>query len=324
MAKSSNQKLKMLYLLQILNEESDEKHPIPMRKILEKLQARGVSAERKSIYDDVEMLYTYGVEVKKTNKGYYIDDRMFNISELKTLTDAVLAAKFLTHSQAEKMIKKFEKLASVHEAKQLDRHIYIMNENKGSNKSVSYIIDNIYEAINNNFQIEFKYFDLDIYKKIVYRHDGAIYQVSPYALIWDNENYYLLGYSHKDNMIRHYRVDKMDSLNIKEEARKGKEEFDKLNMSTYTNSVFGMYGGNTKKVSIEMENKLIGAVYDKFGKDVSIIKKDKDHFLVHADIVESAQFFGWLFGLSGSVKIVSPPETIEKYKEMARKVIQDN
>ncbi|MBQ8729759.1 MAG: WYL domain-containing protein [Lachnospiraceae bacterium] len=324
MAKSSNQKMKILYLLKILFHESDAEHAISMKKILEKLEAYGISAERKSIYDDFEKLYVFGIEVKREKGGYYIDNREFEIAELKMLTDAVLASKFITERQTKNLIKKLETLASVHEAKLLDRQVYMMNANKGFNKAVYYNVDYIYEAINSNKQIEFKYFDIDINRKQIYRNNDKPYVVSPYALIWDDENYYLVAYNEKNEMIRHYRVDKMDAVNLKRKERIGKEEFDKLDMSSYTKSVFGMFGGKSEMASIVFPNRLIGVVYDRFGRDVTVIKQDEEHFMLRTKLVFSEQFYGWLFGLGSGIKIVSPPSASDKYKEMARNLIENH
>ena len=324
MAKGNNQKLKILRLAQILQEETDEEHSLTMPQIIKKLEAYDISAERKSLYRDLEELELFGYDVIKERRGkefhYYIGSRDFELAELKLLVDSVQAAKFITSAKSEDLIKKIESLTSVHEAGKLQRQVHVVGRIKSSNESVFYNVDDIHNAIEKNVKIRFRYFQWNVKKEREFRKDGAWYCISPWALSWDDENYYMVGYDAEAKIIKHYRVDKMVDLSITEERREGKECFQHFDMASYAKKLFGMYAGEKEMVRLRFVNSLAGVVIDRFGKDITLFPVDKEHFEVAVNVAVSGQFLGWLFALGEGVSIVSPDYVVEQMKNQLSKM----
>ena len=211
-AKSANQKLKLIYLLRFLEEKSDEEHPVRLQDMLEELKRYSVSAERKTIYSDLEALREAGYDIQQAGGAYWLAERRFELAELKLLVDSVQASRFITRKKSGELIGKLEALTSVGEARQLQRQVYVLNRVKTMNESIYYNVDGIHAAIAHGNQIRFRYFDYDVRKEKVYRRGGGAYQVSPFALTWAEENYYLVAYSSEAKQLRHYRVDRMSDL----------------------------------------------------------------------------------------------------------------
>ena len=227
MAKSSNQKTKLLHLYQLLLRQTDEDHPITVAQMIEALEQYGIKAERKSIYDDMEALRTFGLDVqsrKGKNPGWFVGARDFELPELKLLMDAVQSSRFITQKKSDTLIRKLEGLASVHQARQLQRQVYVSGRIKVMNESIYYNVDKLHTAISGQRAITFQYFDYDIHRKKVYRRDGKRYTVSPYGLIWNSENYYLVAYDHLHREMRHYRVDKMAEILVTSLPRQGQAQ----------------------------------------------------------------------------------------------------
>ena len=320
MAKSPNQKLKLLYLVKFLMQHSDEEHPVSTAQIIEELKKNDISAERKSIYDDIEALCNFGVDivqVKGRNGGYYIGERDFELPELKLLVDSVQSSKFITQDKTYKLIKKIESLASVYDGQLLQRQVYVSNRVKSMNESIYYTVDAISDAITQNRKIRYQYFEYTVTKERRFRHDGKFYEVSPFALIWDDENYYMLAWDSDAEKMKHYRVDKMFKVSITDNEREGIKEFEKVDMSAYTKSVFGMFGGNEQKVKLRFANHLVGAVLDRFGRDIIVIKDGDEHFTVSVNVVVSQQFLAWVFGFGDDVEIISPEDVRNEMKKQA-------
>lgn len=323
MAKSANQKMKLLYLMRILSEETDEQHPMSMREIISALEARGVTAERKSLYDDIECLRLFGLDVESTRTDttrYYLAARDFELPELKLLVDSVQAAKFITPKKTLSLIGKIERLASVHEARQLRRQVYIANRVKSPNEGIYYNVDSIHGAIAANRRISFRYYEYTVTKQRRFRRNGARYEVSPFALIWDDENYYLVAYDSAEAKIKHFRVDKMNDIARTEQPRDGVERLRAMDMAQYTQKNFGMFGGQESRVVLEFEESLVGVVLDRFGADVSIIGSSEGRFTVSVMVAVSPQFFAWLFGFGDSVRIIGPEEVAGRMRQLALSV----
>ena len=317
MGKSFNQKLKLLYIMQMLKENTDENHAMSANDIISALAKQGISAERKSIYDDIERLKLFGCDIlsrRSEPKGYYLASRDFEIAELKLLVDAVQSSKFITEKKSNQLIHKIEQLASRHEAQTLQRQVVVSNIIKTMNESIYYTVDAIHNAISENRKIRFQYFQWNVKKEMELRHDGAWYLVSPWGLSWDDENYYLVGYDSEVQKIKHYRVDKMLHIQMTEEEREGKERFNKLDMADYTKKSFGMFRGKEKTVKLLVDNQLAGVMIDRFGKTISLIPVDEEHFTINVDVHVSKQFLGWVFSLGEQVKIISPDEVVEQMK----------
>ena len=323
MPKSSNQKLKLLYLMQMLLERSDEKHPLTVQDMIDELSLHDISAERKSIYADLEALQLFGLDIvrsKGKSTGYYIASRDFELPELKLLVDSVQSSKFITHRKTLSLIKKIEGLASVYDAQLLQRQVYVRNRVKSMNESVYYNVDEISGAISRDRIIRFNYFEFDVNKQRRYRHDGKVYEISPFALMWDDENYYMLGYDQEAEKLKHYRVDKMTNIESAETERSGKELFAGMDMSSYSKQVFGMFTGSEQTVKLRFENRLAGAVIDRFGKEVMLIPDGNEHFTVSADIAVSPQFYAWVFGFGTAVEILAPDSARQELAQLAKSV----
>ena len=316
MARSSYQKLKPLYIMNYLLQNSDEEHPVTIKQIVEYLGAQGISAERKSIYDDIEALRFYGLDIIHVDagrfQGYYVAQRNFELPELKLLVDSVQSSKFITHKKTMTLIRKIEKLASIHEAQLLQRQVYVKNRIKTMNESIYYNVDAIHDGISQNRKIQFKYFEYTVEKTRHYRKDGAFYVVSPYALTWDDENYYMVAFDSEAGIIKHYRVDKMTDISTLEEHRDGKAAFEALDMAVYARKVFGMFSGEDVTVRLRFENHLVGAVLDRLGQDVMIVRDGDDHFTVSAEVVVSPQFFAWVCGFGAAAQIIGPEHVARK------------
>lgn len=331
MAKNPRQKQKLLYIQKILLEKTDEEHGLTINEIISELDSYGINAERKSIYDDLRILETYGLDIcseKSKTVKYYIASRDFQISELKLLVDAIQSSKFITEKKSFELIKKVESLASENEAKQLQNQVVISNRVKTSNETIYYNVDRLHDAINKNRSVEFYYnqWSLSLGSseklKLKRRRGGERYKVSPFALCWDDENYYLIAYDEKNEQIRHYRVDKMEKIELTDNKRSGTDEFEKINLAEYSQSTFGMFAGEKVMVTLSVDNSLVGVIADRFGKNIFITadEENENHFLARVNVNISEQFYGWLFALGDKVKIVSPDEIVNDFNEHLRKV----
>ena len=322
--------MRLFALKEILERETDDKHSITMDGILQLLQTKyDMKAERKSIYDDMrafrESEFMYVTPPQGRERGYSVADRLFHVSELKMMIDAIQSSKFLSEKTTSDLIKKLETLCSKYEAQGLQRNVVISNRVKSiSSSSVLFRnIDVIHRAISLNAQISFQYFTFDLKKQKKYMRKGERYQVSPWSMIYTDDNYYLLAYI--DGDFKHFRVDKMDNVQafILEEGdseivtleREGREAFEKKDMSAYTKYTFSMYGDNPTPVTMVFQNRMVGVVVDRFGRDVLIMREDDRHFRITVPVAVSDQFFGWVFGLGKTVRIVGPEDVKEKMKK---------
>jgi len=324
MAKGTNQKLKLVYLIKILLEQTDEEHCITMQEIMEALAAYDITAERKSIYADLEEIRNLGIDIMGEQRGktylYHVTGRKFELAELKLLVDAIQSSKFITVRKSRELIKKLEGLASVHEAKQLQRQVYVSGRVKTMNESIYYNIDGLHNAIAANRKIRFQYFQWNLKKEVELRKGGRFYEISPWALSWEDENYYLIGYDAEEEKIKHFRVDKMLKIQCLEEEREGRELFVQFDMAAYSRKSFGMFGGKEEYVKLLCDNSLAGVIIDRFGKDVIMMPTDEGHFRVNVNVAVSEPFFGWLFGLGDKVEILGPDTVREKMREMVCKL----
>ena len=326
MAKGTNQKLKVIYLMKILLEKTDEEHSITMNEIIDSLESYGVSAERKSLYSDIESLRQYGMDIIGNQMGrtyyYCVGNREFELAELKLLVDSVQAAKFITARKSNELIKKIESLASKYEASWLHRQVYVAERVKTMNESIYYNVDMIHAAIGANSQITFQYYQWNVEKKMELRRNGALYEISPWALSWSNENYYLIGFDAGEDKIKHFRVDKMLHIETTGVKREGEECFRRFDMAVYTRKMFGMFGGEEETVKLECENSFAGVMIDRFGKDVILMKKDEGHFAVHVKVAVSRQFLSWVIGLGEGAKITGPEKVIGQMREEAARLMR--
>ena len=317
MAKSAGQKLKLLYIIKLLSENTDENHPAGTADIIAYLDANGIHSERKSIYDDIEKLCDFGYDIVQVHSrlggGYYMASREFELAELKLLVDAVQSSRFITSRKSRSLIRKLELLAGKQDAGKLQRQVYVAGRIKTENESIYYNIDNIHRAIQENRQISFQYLDWNLNKELVPRVGGKR-KVSPWALIWREENYYLAAYDSVDGIMKHYRVDKMGHVDVLKEEREGLELFEKVDPAVYTNLTFGMFSGDEETVTLQFPNRLIGVVLDRFGREADIRPMTDRVFRIRVRVAVSGQFFGWLAGIGREAVIVSPAAVKEQYQ----------
>lgn len=325
MPRVQNQKDKILYLNRILHEQTDEEHPLGTVQLIAELERCGIRAERKSVYDDIETLKRFGVDIeyrKAAPSGYYIAGRLFELPELKLLVDAAQSSRFITHKKSGELIRKLESLASVHEARSLQRQVFVANRIKTVNESIYYNVDKLHTAIHENRKISFRYYDWLPDKTRLLRKGGAEYLVSPWALSWQDENYYLIAYDPESSIIKHYRVDRMTRITVKNEARDGRAEFSEFDLALYTKKMFGMFGGEIRTVRLKVANRLAGVIIDRFGKESSILTQDDGTFVAIVEVAVSPQFFSWIFGLGDGVEILAPDDVVSQMRDQLKRSLR--
>jgi len=315
---SPNQPLKLLYLMKILLDKTDENHALTIKELSDELAAYGIKAERKTLYGDLERLSLFGLDiVKKRDKSvrYYIASRQFELSELKLLVDAVQSSRFITEKNSMELIAKLSSLTSIEQAKQLKRQVYVTGRVKSFNTSTYYSVDAIHAAINDNRKITFKYFDYNIHKKPVYRKNGALYQVTPIRLCWSEDKYYLIAYNAEHGELRNYRVDRMSNVTALEEAT---DDFDrkKLDINEHIRRMFGMYSGEVVRATLSFDESLVNVVFDYFGKDVTLTGKDNGRFEVTANVSVSPVFLGWMFQFGDRAEVIKPDSLIDAMRAL--------
>ena len=324
MAKSAGQKLKLLYILKLLSENTDENHPASTADIISYLEANGIHSERKSIYDDIAKLNDFGYDIIQVHSrlggGYYMAARDFELAELKLLVDAVQSSRFITTRKSRSLIRKLERLAGKYDAGKLQRQVYVAGRIKTENESIYYSIDSIHRAIQENRQIGFQYLEWNLKKELVPR-ENLERRVSPWALIWREENYYLAAYDGEDGIMKHCRVDKMGQVKVLKDAREGMAQFEKTDPAAYTNQTFGMFAGQEETVTLQFPNRLIGVVLDRFGRDVDIRPMTDRIFRMRAKVAVSGQFFGWLAGIGREAVVISPASVREQYQNWLSDIV---
>ena len=318
MPKGTKQKLKLYYLSRIMLEKTDDEHMITMPEIQRALEAYGVTADRKSLYADLQELEVLGIEVigEKVGRNFYyhVGSKQFEIAELKLLVDAIQSSKFITEKKSNELIKKLTGMASEYEAAQLKRQVVVQGRVKTMNESIYYFVDDVHRAIAENRQISFEYMKWNVDKKMERRREEP-YVVSPWALTWDDENYYLIAYDEEADCIKHFRVDKLKSIQVLKDRRVGRDKFNEFNLAKYSKMSFGMFGGEETKVKIAFHNDLVGVFLDRFGRDITIRPSGKKEWSeINVDVALSDQFLGWIFALGPNVKIVGPKEVVNRFK----------
>jgi predicted DNA-binding transcriptional regulator YafY len=322
----NNLKLKLLHLADILRQETDEDNPLSTTDIIKKLDERNITVNRKTLYDDIELLKEYGLDIythKVTGSAnlYNLASREFELAELKLLVDTIQFSQLVTPTKSKKLIHKLSSLTSIHQAKQLERSVIITDRMKGMNEKVFYAIDALHKAVIQKRKVSFKYYNLTIDMKKDYRNGGKKYIVSPYTLACSNNNYYLIAFHEKYNDLSQFRIDRIDNIEVTDEPR---QELPKdFIMEKYTQKVFSMYNGELKEVEIIFNNSLINAAVDRFGKKVRFTKVDDNHFAVKASLSISPTFFSWLFQFGDKVKLVAPQDVKDKLKAHTKRFLSN-
>lgn len=324
MPKGANQKIKILYLMKIMLENTDDEHGLTLDEISCQLEGYGVSAERKTLYDDLDVLRCFGIDIEKRKDKtvrYHVVSREFELPELKLLVDAVQSSKFITPKKSAELIKKLESNTSRYQAQKLQRQVYVSNRIKTMNESIYYTVDYIHEAISRGSKISFNYFDWNASKEKVLRHDGKRYAVSPFALTWDDENYYLIAYDGESGLIKHYRVDKMIRPDVLDEPRDGAEMFKDFDMGLYSQKTFGMYGGREESVTLRCKAHLAGVMIDRFGSDIIFTRVDDEHFDIRVKVAVSPLFLSWVMNFGTDIMVVSPMSVRDELVKHAKKAL---
>ena len=307
----------LLLLRQYLYQQTDEQHPVSVTDILAFWQQHGIQAGRKSVYTDIELLQNAGMDivcVKSSQNKYFVGQRLFELPELKLLVDAVESSRFITEKKSTALIKKLGHLTSTAQAEQLNRRIYMGGTPKPENESIYYNVDTIHNAVQKKQQITFQYFEYSPKKEKILKHDGYKYQFSPYAMIWNRDCYYAVGWSEKHGKIAQFRVDRMTAVEPLEQTAVQTLDFDP---AEYVRKVFGMYPDNLCTVELLCNNEVMRSVIDRFGENVQTETVDEQHFRATVEVAPSPPFFSWVFTFSGKIRIVSPAAVLEEMRDMA-------
>lgn len=327
MAEQNIKKIKLLKLMELLREETDEQNPMVAKDVCKRLADKGVIVDRRVLTRDISVLNEFGYEIMSTmvghEKAYYVVDRSFSVPELKILIDAVQAATFITDKKTPELVEKIAALGGSYRAEILRENIVRFNTRKHSNESIYYNVDCLENAIQNNKKVIFLYYDLDENGEKVYRRDGHHYVVEPIALVFNDDNYYLTCYSTKHKGTANYRVDRMTAVEVIDEVISKKAKTLRKEVGRYTEQIFKMYGGEPEKVTLEFDNDLIGVIYDKFGEEAKIVRTGENTLVASVDVQVSPTFFGWLFQFGNRMKVISPDDVVERYREHI-KSINDN
>ena len=325
MAKSEKQKQKLFRILEMLMRESDDEHGLTVNEIIDRLSEMGIKAERKSIYDDFLVLEELGFSISKLSAKppkYTLENRIFELAELKMLVDAVEASKFITAGKSREIISKLEIFAGVHRSRELSRQVYVEDRVKSQNNTSIYSIDSIHTAINEKKKLSFKYFYFNSNKEKIFRNGDTPYIVTPLGLLWNDENYYLVALDEKADTVKNFRVDKMQSARVLEDNSKQDLRIDKFNPADYSRKIFGMYGGREELVTLECKEKLAGAMLDRFGTELNFIKTDFG-FKFTARLIISPQFFAWVLGFGSDLRIVTPDSVRQEFASKLREIAEN-
>ena len=325
MAIDNYRKVKLIKLLELLRQHTDEQHPMTTNQICVAMEKMGIPCDRRIVTQDVIALNELGYEIMAImighEKAYFVEDRNFSLPELKILIDAVHASSFITEKKSQELIEKLAALAGSHRAEVLKRNMVCFNTRKHSNEKILYTIDALEEAILTQKKVIFLYFDLDENGQRVYRRGGHHYVVEPVALVFNEDNYYISCYSSRHDSTSHYRVDRMDGVEIIDEPCCPRAIALRDEVAAYTEQAFKMFGGQQEDVVLEFDRKLIGVVYDKFGESVHMIPSGDNKCIATVKVRISPTFWGWLFQFAQQMKIISPSHLLESYKELCNQAI---
>ncbi len=318
MPKGKKQKLKLCYLSQIMLQKTDDEHMVTQPEIIEYLNEYGVTVDRKTLYEDLHCLSEFGIDVigEKIGSNYYyhVGKKTFDIAELKLLVDSVQSSKFITEKKSRELIEKLASLCSEYEGKTLKRQVTVQGRIKAMNESIFYNVDKLHTAISKNNSITMEYYHWDTKKQLVPTDKGT-YILSPWALMWSDENYYLVAYDEVADKIKHFRVDKMKDIEPTGKKRKGRDLFREFDVASYSRKNFWMFGGEDTDVELAFRDDMVGVIIDRFGKNITIrpIEDRENWSRTTVNVAVSDQFFGWIFGLGGAVEVFGPEDIREKY-----------
>jgi len=322
MPKSDNQKLKIFHILDYLERNSNAGHPVRASELIEMLEKRhNILCERKSVYSDIAALQAYGVDIVSIpgkKGGYYIASRNFELPELKLLIDAVQSSRFLTEKKSRELIEKLCNQCNEHDARLMRRDVLVSGRVKSMNETIYYNVDAIQDAISQNLQISFRYFDWDLNGKRKYREKD--YTASPYGLCQDNENCYLLAFSPRHG-ITSYRVDRMAEIQLLKQTRVPCPELTGKKLTEHANRLFQMYSGEATNVKLRFHRSLINVVIDRFGRDTMLIPDGEEHFVFTVNVAVSPMFLSWVIGFGNKARILYPQSVIDDCRRMCEEAM---
>lgn len=306
--------------MRLLLEKSDDEHPLSVQDIIDELKAKGIESERKSIYQYIDQLEAYGLDIIRTKKVanyYHVGERDFQLAELKLLVDAVQFSKFITKEKSKELIEKLQGLASSYQADKLYRNDMVSQRLKTNNSSIYINVDAIHEAIVNKRWLQFKYFEYGLDKERHYRKNGEFYTMIPEFLCWDDEKYYCVMYheAHDDHVI--FRVDKMREVSMMHKTHRHKRS--QADLEKYCTRIFNMFQGEALKVRLQFDKALVSVVFDRFGLDVEIQEEFENGFIIEEEVMVSQTFFAWLFQFGNQAKILGPQNVVDVAKDLLRK-----
>ncbi len=326
MSGKNNAKLKILYLRTILEEETDSEHGLTMRQLIEKLAEYGVTAERKSVYRDLEILKEFGMDIQTFQRNpveYGLGRRDFSISELMLLVDAVESSRFLTEKQSNTLIGNIKSLASNAQREKLDKQIHVVGRIKTKNRSVFSTIDTIHQAIQEKKKINFYYYKFGPDKERILQHGGKPYLLTPVKIVYAEGFYYLTAYTKKYDDFSHYRIDRIEKITVSNEPADRNERIANYTFNENEYQLFGSFGGEAVSVVLAVKADKVDIVLDRFGSEV-MLSKEKDGIVnAYVTVSKSQQFYGWIAGLDKAVTIASPASLVQEYREYLQKLIND-
>lgn len=316
MSNKSEHKGRLFWVKEILMRKTDEEHALTVYEIIEELKRYGITAERRTIAGDMEDLMLYGTQVVKEKDGkriaYKVVDRDFETAELKLIVDAIQSSRFLTEKKTQELIRKISGLTSDYEARKLKREVIVQGRDKYSNEMIYCNVDQIHRAMATCRKITFEYLTWNTDRKLVSK---GTYALSPWALIWSDEKYYVVGYDSDRRDRRHFRVDKMKNTTITNQLREGSIFFTKEELAKYTQRYFGMFGGKETKVRLRFKEDKVGILFDHFGTKIPIWKGEEPGWSeTEVCVVVSGQFYGWMFSLGDVVRLTGPEEVVDEYR----------
>ena len=324
MVQDNYRKIKLLKLLELLRADSDENNPITTSQLCCRLEEMGIVCDRRTLSKDIALLNEHGYEIMDTTvgheKGYYIEDRGFSVPELKILIDAVQASAFITEKKTKELVEKLAELGGNHRAELLKGNMVCFNTRKHSNEQIFYNVDALEQAIEQQKKVLFRYFTLNEKGEKVYRRDGHRYVAEPVALVFNEDNYYVMTYSSRHESTATYRLDRMDAVTMIEESIGEKAVALRQEMAEYTEQVFKMYSGKLEDVVLEFKDNLVGVVFDKFGESTPMIRVGQEKCVATVKVRVSPTFWGWLFQFAGEMRILSPQWVIDGYREQVEKL----
>ena len=325
MARENFRKIKLLKLLEMLRQNTDEQHPMTTSRIISSLAQMEITCDRRTLSQDIATLNNLGYEIMTTTlgheKAYYVEDRNFSIPELKILIDAVHASSFITEKKSEELIDKIAALAGSHRAEVLKRNMVCFNTRKHSNERIFYNVNDLEDAILRQKKVLFRYFDLNENGERIYRRDGHRYVVEPIALVFNEDNYYLTCYSARHDGTSNYRVDRMDAVQVIDEACCEKAVLLRTKVAQYTEQAFKMFGGVAEDIVLEFDSTLIGAVYDRFGETIKMMRISETKCIASVRVQISPVFWGWIFQFQDKMKIISPTNLVAEYRMRVQKIL---